>query len=262
MGRQKIGITYTTRNRSHVLDLCLESMQNFLPKNYDYEFWVIDDASDHPERNNYEEVLKKYPFVKYHKNEVRRGIAGSKNECLKHVKDCDYVFLLDDDVFFIDDGVYDFFINNSQRTGIQHFLYQTDAGWLGFKNEKNGILEFHNSAGVMMFMTKRVIETVGGYDTRMTYYAYEHSQFTMRIHAAGLMNGYDKYCCPKGAGNYVFSLDLDMNCGGKKVPHRPDFHQDGKYEFYSSIEGENVQDYINFNSQYLYSIAQIYREIE
>lgn len=263
MKKEKIGIAFTSRNRSHVLDVCLEGCQGHLNTDkYDYEFWVIDDASDHPERSNYEEILAKYPHVKYHKNEERLGIAKSKNQCLKRVKNCDYIFLFDDDCFFYKDGWEDFFIDHHKRTGIHHFSYQTDAGWLGLYDVKDNINQFHNGAGVMLFITKEVIQKVGGYDNRMTYYGYEHSNYQFRIFDAGLMNGYARYSCPVGASEYIFSLDLDMNCGGKLVPHRPDFHQ-GKYEFSSSMEGEQdkIQQYINENSRFLMG-GSIFKEIE
>lgn len=257
-----VGIAITTRNRNEVLDLCMEKFAEHKPK-CKFKFVIIDDCSDHPDRSDYSKIIEKYPFAEYHKNPERLGIAKSKNQCLKHVKECDYIFLCDDDLFPISDDWYQFFIDHSERTGCQHFSYQTDAAWLGLRDCKNGINEFNNSAGVMLFLTKKVIETIGGYDNRMIGYGMEHSSFTRRIHDANLMNGYAAYCCPIGASDHIFSLDLDMNCGGKRPPHRPDYHL-GKYEFYSSVEGEQqyIQETIAHNSRWLYNYGDLYKEIE
>jgi len=257
-----VGIGYTTRNRMDVLDLCLEEFQKHLPK-CEFKFVVCDDASDNPDRSNYQEMLKKYSFVEYHKSEERQGIAKNKNLCIKHLKDCDHIFLFDDDAWAKSDGWSEFFINAAEKNGINHLLYQIDVPWLGLRGERDGILEFNNSGGVMMYLTKKAIDTIGGFDSRMGIYGMEHSQLSMRVHASGLMNGFHMYCSPKGAEEFIFSLDINMNVAGQVVPHRPDFHQ-GKYEFVSSLEGEQelVQGYISHNSQFLYSLNPLYKPFE
>jgi glycosyltransferase involved in cell wall biosynthesis len=254
----KIGISISSRNRCQVLQLCLEKWAEHLPK-CDFKFVVIDDASDHPERSNYEEMLNEFPFVEYRRNETRLGIASTKNRCLQELEDCDFIFLADDDVFPISDNWAQHFISAYERTGCHHFAYQNKAPWLGYQQTVNGIDVFQNSSGVFMFFTKKVLEVCGGYDSRMTTYGYEHSLMSLRIYNAGLMNGYHHYVCPEGADEHLFSLDLDMNCLGKRPPHRPDFHQD-KYEFVSSIEGEDVQQYINYNAQFFNNFQNVYRD--
>lgn len=254
----KIGIGISTRNRAQVLQLCLEKWAQHLPKT-PYKFVVIDDDSDHPERSNYEEMLKEFPFVEYHKNPERLGIARTKNRCLQELEDCDYLFLADDDVMPISDNWAEHFIDANKRTGANHFAYQNKASWLGYQGTDNGIDSFQNSSGVFMFFTKKVLEVCGGYDNRMTTYGFEHSLMSLRIYNAGLMNGLHHYVCPENADQHLFSLDLDMNCLGKRPPHRPDFHLD-KYEFVSSVEGENVQQYINHNAQFFNNFHVAYRE--
>jgi GT2 family glycosyltransferase len=121
----KIGIGYTTRNRIDVLSLCLEEFSRHKPS-CEYKFVVIDDNSDlvsvRDVEQNYLKMLEKYPFAEYYKNSERLGIAKSKNKCLSYLKDCDYIYLFDDDCFPISDDWYKFFISQSERTGIQHFL--------------------------------------------------------------------------------------------------------------------------------------------
>ena len=49
----------------------------------------------------------------------RLGVAKRKNNCLRALKDCDYVFLFDDDCHPIKDGWIEFFTNSKYN----HLLY-------------------------------------------------------------------------------------------------------------------------------------------
>ena len=58
-------------------------------------------------------------YVATDSDKDRQGVARRKNECLRALKDCDYVFLFDDDCFPIKDGWVNFFI----QSGDAHLLY-------------------------------------------------------------------------------------------------------------------------------------------
>ena len=225
----KIGIAITTRNRANTLDLCLQYYAAHLPSSdkYEYEFWVIHDACD----QDYQSVVSKYQFVKYHKNPERLGVAKSKNECLKRIKDCDYIFLMDDDVMPIREDWIDFFIDNYKRTGINHFMYIPNYDFLGIMHQKNGINIYSRHIGVLLFLTKEVIEKVGAFSTEgAAPWGHEHSNYTMRVNQAGLNNGYGECLSPDGVEKVMFSIDFEMN----HFNQRPPLHSDLDIDQYRS----------------------------
>ena len=67
-----IGIGITTYNRPDMLNKCLEHIKKHT-FNDNVTIYVADDSNE------------------------RKGVAYRKNECLRALKDCDYVFLFDDD---------------------------------------------------------------------------------------------------------------------------------------------------------------------
>ena len=92
----KVGVGVTTFNRPECLKECLEHINK-----HTYMSNVVIHVED--ENDIYE----------------RMGIAFRKNMCLRALKDCDFVFLFDDDTFPIKDGWIDFFVNS----GEEHLLF-------------------------------------------------------------------------------------------------------------------------------------------
>lgn len=204
----KIGIGVTTYNRPEHLKLW-QTKVKLSPLSYVY--YVADDSKD------------------------RKGIAYRKNECLRALKDCDYIFLFDDDCFPIKAGWADFFIEASKVSSQQHFMYlketptikkiATDGGTFfntGTGQMSSPLIEtYNNCSGTMMFLTKEVIEKVGGYGHYPNLYGMEHCGYTERIHKAGL-TPLGKYTCPSGAGEYIYSLDLDNSLPiNRTIKHEP-----------------------------------------
>src|SRR3990170_895365 len=96
-----IGIAITTTpNRKDFLELCLSQIEK------------------HTKRYNL--------FV--HNDTEGKGVAYSKNECLKAVKHYDHIFLLDDDCFPIADGWTDHFIKWNTLNAIGHLMYLGNWG--------------------------------------------------------------------------------------------------------------------------------------
>lgn len=147
---------------------------------------------------------------------ARKGIAYRKNECLKQLNHCDYIFLFDDDCFPIKDGWIDFFIQAYHASGQHHFLYMKETSTIKKTqsyltvNSTVKIEEFNNCGGCFMFLTKEVLEKVGGYNKNYGYYGYEHAGYSNRIHQAGL-TPMGMYLCPQGAGDYIYAMDYDFH---------------------------------------------------
>ncbi len=117
------------------------------------------------------------------------NIAKAKNKCLNVLDDCDYIFLLDDDCSPTRREWIDFFINAHKKTGEHHFLYLKDQWHNKIKTkQKNGVKMslYKECGGVFMFLTKEVIEKVGGFNKNFGQYGFEHAEYSQRIHAAGL----------------------------------------------------------------------------
>lgn len=164
----------------------------------------------------------------------RKGIAYRKNECLSYLKDCDYIFLFDDDTFPIKEGWAEFFIEAYKASGQHHFLYlketpnikSIETVIINEPLKENGwelkINSYNNCGGCFMFLTKEVIERVGGYCQDYGLYGYEHAGYSIRIHLAGL-TPMGKYLCP-GPSDYIYSMDYDFHRKAEfqdKVKHKP-----------------------------------------
>lgn len=164
----------------------------------------------------------------------RKGVAYRSNELLRHLKDCDYVFLFNDDCFPIAPGWAEWFIEAYKTCSQHHFLFlketptikKTDSKRVqhsvyGFGYEGIEINSFNNCSGCFMFLTKKVIEKVGAFNEEFGLYSFEHAEYSKRIHLAGL-TPMGEYLCPAGADKYIYSMDLQNNLPfNKAVKHRP-----------------------------------------
>jgi hypothetical protein len=184
---------------------------------------------------------------------TRLGIAYRKNECLRALKDCDYIFLFDDDCFPIKNGWTDYFINAYKISGQHHLLYLGETGTIKkigeeLFDENLTINIYSNCGGCFMFLTREVIEKVGGYNRNYGFYGFEHAGFTTRIHRAGL-TPLGMYQSPSEAGEYIYAMDYDFHLQfNKQVRH------------HSSLAKEmnNVNHYISQNREiYLEDIQTI-----
>ena len=109
-----------------------------------------------------------------------KGVAAAKNECLRELKDCDYVFLFDDDCFPIKEGWAQMFIDAHNVTGCHHFSYLHD--YLHIRN-------------------------VGAFNEAFGLYGYEHVEYSVRCKLAGLAPHHN--VCPDDAPDFIYSMDLD-----------------------------------------------------
>lgn len=143
-----------------------------------------------------------------------KGVAYSTNKCLDALKDCDHIFIFNDDCFPIKKGwekVY-------TETGLNHLLYFRETVDIENMKTENGVDWFTNCGGCLMYITKEVIEKVGYLNKDYGLYGYEHAGYSMRIHKAGLTP--HPYMVPSNAGEYIYSLDYD-NYLDFGIDHKP-----------------------------------------
>lgn len=237
-----IGVGITTRNRPDVLNSCLEHFYAFSEKST--KIVVVDDASDFDHT-----IVENYGYER-HKNPERLGIAKSKNKCLSLLTDCDYIFLFDDDCFPRQKGWEQYFINAHLKTGIHHFnqlpssFSQVD-NIIDGRYEINGV-KINRFSGVgfassTMFLTKRVLDEVGGYDKNYGFYGYEHCGYSIRVHRAGLTLGIGPWLAMDDIEEYLYSYDHMYTNLGIKPP------LSCVSEFKQSIHGENRDKFVQEN---------------
>lgn len=133
-------------------------------------------------------------------------IARAKNECLYALKDCDYIFLFDDDCFPIKDGWVDFFINS----GREHLMYLSERhGRYAVDNE---IGLYSDCGGCFLYLTKEAFKKVGYFNAAYRQYGYEHAGFSSRINK--------NFVSLTDTDKYLYSLDYQGE-GNWGVKHRP-----------------------------------------
>jgi GT2 family glycosyltransferase len=195
----KIGVGIITCNRSEFFRECFNS----LPKEKIDEIVVINDGNPLPFDISKGVVLD---------NPKNIGVGKSKNRALKYLVEhnCDYIFLIEDDMLIKRDDVFDAYINAYKQSGIHHFNYgpgspfnrkQTIQNFdlhnrhlldqhsepnpkmiVDYKNAKIALYE--HTVAMFSFFTKEVIEKVGYIDEEY-YNAWEHVDHTYRIIKAG-----------------------------------------------------------------------------
>lgn len=211
----QIGITISTFNRKDFLDLSLWHWNKY--SNNNSNIIVIDDGSYEKEQN--ENICKKYDKVKYIYQE-NQGISKTKTRGLSELKNNDYIFLSDDDCYPIKKNYENIFIESYEKTNNHHFMILEDEinnhSIHGPKKEVfEGIESYNNCGGILLFITKECLNTIGGFDNRMKFYGYEHAQWSNKIHENGF-TPLGKYLCPIKAKDYFFSIDFDHNWRGLK----------------------------------------------
>jgi len=176
-----IGIGITTYNRPECLKECLEHI---------YKHTFTDNVNF---------------YVATDTDEDRRGVAFRKNECLRSLKNCDYIFLFDDDCYPIKDGWVEFFTSKMNNILTSHLLFLNDKMHNKTNNHTNDCYVYNNCGGVFMALTKGAINKVGAFNEKFEKYSFEHAEYSQRVNKAGFC--YSPYLCAKGTENYIYSHD-------------------------------------------------------
>lgn len=158
-----ISICITTRNRPESFIFVLDKIKQHT--NCEYQLIVVDDASDELYCN------ADYRFPE------RSGIPAAKNKCLELAK-YDHIFLFDDDTYPIADEWYLPYVNS----GKEHLCFTFLTAFI----KKEGFKYHTLGNGCMMYLTRKCIDTIGGFDWNYGLGKYEHVDFSRRIHNAGL----------------------------------------------------------------------------
>jgi len=182
-----IGIGISTYNRSELVSSLVQKIRETIDIDK-CKFVVSDDGSSDNTIQTLQEL--KVPFL----SGQNKGSTANKNRLIRHLADCDYIFIIEDDVIIYKEGWDLLYIDAHKKSGIHHFVY-CPSWYYGeslTKDEYDGITITHppHDGGTFSFYTREVIETCGGFHTDFRGYGWGHCEFTERIHRAGLSGKY------------------------------------------------------------------------
>lgn len=157
--------------------------------------------------------------IKVHNNTPsKQGVGNAKNQALKYLKDCDYIFLLEDDIVIKDTTVFQKYIQASKLSGIQHFnfaFHGTDnylpSGQPAIRlkldySPEVSICLYPNVYGAFSMYTKKCIEEVGLMD-EFYYNAMEHVDHTASIIKAGMHPQFRWFADIADSDKYIKEID-------------------------------------------------------
>lgn len=168
MQNNKIGVAITTYNRPNIFRKNYEKTRELLPNGAHLVF--VEDNGSVRQSGKYCHVFNK-----------RVGIPAAKNKCIELLMslDCDHLFLFDDDTYPLVTGWHLPYINSPFDHMCYTFLQPQ------FRDFRHKYHELGN--GCMMYMTKRCIEKIGGFDTDFDLGKFEHVEYSRRACNADLI---------------------------------------------------------------------------
>lgn len=145
-------------------------IKQFAPDNA--KIVVVDDASQIPCRQ---------ATFRFNTNV---GIAVAKNKCLELLDDCEHIFLFDDDCYPKISDWWKPYVESAEP----HLMYVFEDFASGRKLNDNGkiyetknLVGYSHPRGCMLYFDRKVLDVVGGYDTRFKKWGYEHVDISNRI---------------------------------------------------------------------------------
>ena len=240
-----IGIGITTRNRPECLEACLRHFKEF---GYGDKIVVIDDNSELRQVNKI--VAESFGInVIYKFSNSRLGVSKAKNACLWELRDCEHVFLFDDDSWPQSHNWAETWIKINEANDVGHSMFNVTAeaelelnpafravvrpvAEIGTNEMK--MVAFSNCFGVMLYFNRKCLDVIGGFISDTPYlYGYEHAQISERAGSAGFTQGH-RYITPLIASELIYSIDITY-CMLKILPY---FNIDWIGNFRSSVTSE------------------------
>lgn len=175
----KIGVAITTFNRPEYYNQVISS----IPQDR-VEYIVV--VNDGAERGG--AYVNAAQVDRVIVNQEQSGIAVCKNQAIRYLleKDCEHLFIIEDDIIVKDPNVFDEYIKAANSTGIHHLCFEKVAG-----NEKTlvdtllmsdgtKIGFYKNPQGAFMYINANLIKKLGYFDEGYTN-AFEHIDFAYNL---------------------------------------------------------------------------------
>src|SRR5690606_9859203 len=113
------------------------------------------------------------------------GIAATKNKCIQLLHDigCTHFFLSDDDVFPINKKG----ITNYIDAPFNHMSLSFNKGDTAPIGQYAGHNIYNHINGCLLYMTREVVDTIGGMRVEFGRWGFEHTEYSTRAFNAGLI---------------------------------------------------------------------------
>ena len=208
----KIGVGIITCDREDFYTKTSESLSKALHTYSNYEIVTVNDGTN---------LLKHQP-INVINTGGKQGVSKAKNAALKFLLDnnCDYIFLIEDDVIIKDTSVFYRYIEASTLTGIQHFNFAfhgrdnyNSAGQPAIRlrveySKDVAVCCYPNVYGAFSFYTKKCLDVVGLMDEEY-YNAMEHVDHTYFVAAAGMTTPFRWFADIADSDAYIGEIDRD-----------------------------------------------------
>ncbi len=116
----RLGVGITTRLPRDLVGFERQAFERLTPE-------LTDLVVVHDDDPGYTEVVQSLKNSRYEIPQ-RLGIARAKNMCLKELAGCDYIILLDDDIWPVAPDWAALLIRAHEVSGIHHFVYVPETG--------------------------------------------------------------------------------------------------------------------------------------
>lgn len=206
---EKIGIGIITYKRPHFFKNCYNS----IPWNkIDYAV-IVNDGTPYDLNELGIKLNKKTVLIQH---ETNKKLAVTKNDALRYLynKECEHIFIVEDDVVILNKNIFDMYINASKETGIMHFNFGPGSPFNRVQDQSirydlhnrhlckqttppnpKKIIEYPNNLKIALYehtvaaftyYRKITLDTVGWMDEEnLNENAWEHVDHTYRIIKAG-----------------------------------------------------------------------------
>jgi len=185
----KLGFAIITSNREAAFNSCYNSIVKYASK--DSVIAVVENSS----MLNY---AYKAPYYFLYPDRVTISVAKNKAMQMLYDKDCDYFFIIEDDVIALCENWFLPYVESPAP----HLCYT----FLPSSGEFKGIKHHALGNGCMLYFTKECIDRIGGFDTNYPN-KYDHIDLSRRIYNAGIT--LHQFGDVVGSEKLLYCLDQD-----------------------------------------------------
>lgn len=181
------GVGIVTYNRSKYLGEVIKSVVDTVT---DAKIVVADDGST--DETSY--IVSQFKDIFYVRG-PNKGVAHNKNRALFTLQNCSYIAIIEDDLVAIEPGWFELYQKAAHYSGIHHFCRVQDKEVpetipefsADMINQKLTPIYGESPRGDLTFITKAVINKIGGLNPQFIGVGYAHGEWSNRAFNAGLI---------------------------------------------------------------------------
>ena len=181
-----IGLAVITYKRFNFLLQCLNSLKENNFGGADIVIVIEDDKGyDEIQRKEIQNII---PNKNLYFRQDNAGVASAKNRAIEYLlhADCDYIFLIEDDILVTDPKVCNKYIDYAKESNVEHMNFALHGPLnIGNKFIFDGKTVYPQVTGAFSYYSRKCIELIGLFDENFKN-AYEHVEHTWRAAEKGL----------------------------------------------------------------------------